>query len=88
MNDYIFKVRTDGDIVDLEGRVIGHINLEYIKSIAERSKGKWIDYYYPYFEVPGIKCSICNKDVEYWQNHYEKPNFCPNCGADMRGDNQ
>ena len=23
-NDYLFKVRTDGDIVDLEGRVIGH----------------------------------------------------------------
>ena len=37
-NDYIFKVRTDGDIVDLEGRIIGHINLEYIKSIAESSK--------------------------------------------------
>ena len=37
-NDFIFKVRTDGDIIDLEGRVIGHINLEYIKSIAESTQ--------------------------------------------------
>ena len=38
MNDYLFKVRTDGDIIDLEGRVIGHINLEYIKSLSEEQK--------------------------------------------------
>ena len=38
-NDYNFKVHTTGDIIDLKGRVIGHINLEYIKRIAERPQG-------------------------------------------------
>lgn len=51
-------------------------------------KGKWIPqdynkttgmastavYYYP-------KCSVCGQCANY-------TNFCPNCGADMRGDNQ
>lgn len=53
----------------------------------ERKKGKWIPqdfnkhngmvstavYYYP-------KCSVCGNSADY-------TNFCPNCGADMRGDN-
>ena len=52
----------------------------------ERKKGKWIPqdfnkhsgmestlvYYYP-------KCSVCGKSANY-------TNFCPNCGADLRGD--
>ena len=51
----------------------------------ERKKGKWIPqnlnksngiistavYYYP-------KCSICGANANY-------TNFCPTCGADMRG---
>lgn len=28
------------------------------------------------------KCSICG--VEYGCEEYDKPNFCPNCGTDMR----
>lgn len=28
-------------------------------------------------------CSICGKQIE--QNHGYQWNFCPNCGADMRG---
>lgn len=27
-------------------------------------------------------CSICNEELEY----KSYPNFCPHCGADMRGD--
>jgi len=36
----------------------------------ERNNGQWID----------LKCSICG------QVDMSKPNFCPNCGADMRGE--
>ena len=59
-----------------------------IKALAEpeRKKGKWIPqdfnksdgmittavYYYP-------KCSECGCNANY-------TNFCPNCGADMRGE--
>ena len=41
---------------------------------SERKTGKWIDFCGSY------QCSCCNMT-----NAYED-NFCPNCGADMRGD--
>lgn len=51
---------------------------------SERKKGKWIitsefeDCYY-------AKCNQCNITQVFYFN---KPltNFCPNCGSDMRGD--
>ena len=50
----------------------------------ERKRGKWI-YEGKRGRFPACKCSICG--------HYENAdwamlqgaNFCPNCGADMRG---
>lgn len=43
----------------------------------EPKKGKWITCK----DDPGYcLCSVCNK-IEMW----DKYNFCPNCGADMRG---
>ena len=50
----------------------------------EQKKGKWI-------EVDGTdyeqfcKCSVCGCGSDSFDTVY-KPNFCPNCGADMRGD--
>lgn len=53
--------------------------------VIERKKGKWIDY----------KCSECGEPIPIskvmlrgkvmWERD-QKPNFCPNCGADMRGE--
>lgn len=51
---------------------------------SERKKGEWIDQddgaFYP------VECSECRKiplfDVD---GDYVLSNFCPNCGADMRG---
>ena len=57
---------------------IGHM-----PTIEERKKGKWIVCTERVEETfhTGSRCSVCN----YW-----KPmgiwNFCPNCGADMRGE--
>jgi hypothetical protein len=49
-----------------------------------RPKGKWIPYYDRWGDVITIvshfKCSVCG---EY---DYDKDKFCPNCGADMRGE--
>lgn len=36
----------------------------------EQKKGEWIE----------LRCSECG------QVDYSKPNYCPNCGADMRGE--
>lgn len=41
----------------------------------ERKKGKWI----PWKFHNGFRCENCNEPVD------NKYNFCPNCGADMRG---
>lgn len=55
----------------------------------QRPKGKWIVLREEYEFMGGIineprgcECSNCNKVVGF------KSNFCPNCGADMRGDNE
>ena len=52
-------------------------------SFPEREKGEWIIGVWD-------KCSVCG--TEYSEDIYNisyesdyRPNFCPNCGADMRG---
>jgi hypothetical protein len=42
-----------------------------------RAKGEWNEYYLYQYAV-GYKCSCC----DYFQLH--RTRFCPNCGADMR----
>lgn len=52
---------------------------------VERPKGEWIvdeDAFSKDFR----KCSNCNEDAEWLEGGCQfLPNFCPNCGADMRG---
>ena len=52
--------------------------LENLPSAEPRKKGKWIEIKYTFHH----KCSNCE-----WINNADSGyNFCPNCGADMRGD--
>ena len=49
----------------------------------ERKKGKWISE----LKDDGdsrLRCSICNYPVSYF---WGRTNFCPECGADLRGKN-
>lgn len=54
-----------------------------IKALKERKHGKWEraqeqPYFRKHFDI--VVCSCChNRGNKKW-------NFCPNCGADMRGD--
>lgn len=67
--------------------------VDFLKA-AEPKKGKWIDWADPseskrhrHYPV----CSVCDGHVmefiagseDWWV--YSMPNYCPNCGADMRG---
>ena len=43
--------------------------------------GKWIGY----AGTIGNECSVCGKWIDVLQGTAEM-NYCPNCGADMRGE--
>ena len=50
----------------------------------ERKKGKWHQRFYPQIEM--MVCSECNNEFSYdAETGVRDYNFCPNCGADMRG---
>ena len=55
-------------------------------TIEERKKGKWERAYLDHKamgERPSIfYCSVCNQCISY------PVNYCPNCGADMRGEQE
>ena len=54
-----------------------------IEALRDKPKGEWILEYDGDSECDNLyKCSICG--VECGCEEYDKPNFCPNCGADMR----
>lgn len=47
--------------------------------VVERKKGKWEMVWNSFFHVEVPTCSQCRT-----VSPFEKTNFCPNCGADMR----
>ena len=68
------------DAIELAEKVNGNITwadrdelLKQLKALpsADRPKGEWI----------GDRCSICGEERAWYGN---QPNFCPDCGADMR----
>ena len=63
-------------------KVIKH--LEQMPSAQpERKTGRWIPHEDEDGEHYGDKCSECG---EWYVMPYGKTNFCPNCGANMRGE--
>ena len=51
----------------------------YRKAEKERPKGEWK---HPYFSNIACECSECRMQMPITDYF----NFCPNCGADMRGE--
>ena len=60
--------------------------------VVERKRGEWIKID-KYDKESNVQCSVCLEEFDYIDgvcylcHGYELPLFCPNCGADMRGDN-
>ena len=48
----------------------------------ERKRGRWIKGIGENGVTTSKFCSLCHYENKHWYNW----NFCPNCGADMRGD--
>lgn len=52
---------------------------------SERKNGKWHQRIYSQIEM--MVCSECNSEFSYdAETGVRDYNFCPNCGADMRGE--
>ena len=75
----------------------GYIAPHYVRKILEtlpsaepRPMGRWqITDAYPH----NVHCSVCHKRFAQthwavWEDGTLPRNFCPNCGADMRGDTE
>lgn len=65
------------EVTDVHGDTVREI-LERLPTIEERKTGKWIPFDYPWY-----RCSECGAVRE---NKSFLENYCPNCGADMRGE--
>ena len=86
-SDLMAKVVTEtlSDYTEEDVIYVDVINQLPTYSFPDREKGEWIEH--EPFEKRNcnicIECSVCHT----WFGHdcYEKTNFCPNCGADMRG---
>lgn len=53
-------------------------------TIEERKKGKWVIE--PDRTV--MHCNVCGWAFEYYAGLEEEWNYCPYCGADMRGERE
>ena len=71
-------------------------DIDAMPTIEERKKGKWIEAEVmpKTFDVNGIEtwaskmqCDQCGFITYAIEGHMGQYNFCPNCGADMRGGN-
>ena len=65
--------------------IVGGKSLDMAIEALEHNRGEWQVYYDEDSPQDGIwKCSICG----YIRliDDISPTNFCPNCGADMRGD--
>ena len=82
VHGYVDEIRKDIIIIRNNGGYFGTIASEIVcGDFPERKKGKWIktdkhDIYYQ----PGYECSVCGVLTTCHGN------YCPNCGADMRGE--
>lgn len=45
--------------------------------------GRWKDAIQSCHDSPHVKCSVCG---EYYWSYFKKFNYCPKCGADMKGE--
>lgn len=54
--------------------------------VAPVVHGKWVSCFEDWRkQIEGDKCSECG--FEHYGTNIRDYNYCPNCGADMRGDN-
>lgn len=85
VHGYIDEIRKDTIIIRNNGGYFGTVPSEVMVGelpSAER-KGTWIGK--PIAGYCTVRCSVCG---DVFLENSGKWNFCPNCGADMRGEEE
>lgn len=95
IHGYVDEIRQNTIIIHNDGGYFGTtpneiMRVDAVQSIDIESKqGEWIvdeggwkglDYY-----PPKCKCNQCGYEEELYIIHAKPTNFCPNCGARMKG---
>ena len=67
------------------GRIIYHLQTAQTEDVTPIIRGKWYDKKTTIKGAHGLAygrwgCSVCKRKFS------QKSNYCPNCGADMRGE--
>ena len=96
MNEYVSKDIVVKNVLDQmlhsKSLIAMRERIMNLKSanVAERKRGKWLlKQEYSIYEGDGEKfweCSLCGCGSDSYDTTFHT-NFCPNCGAIMRGDN-
>ena len=58
--------------------------------VAEAKHGEWIEYpeclrYMNAYAPDHVVCSVCEECFSFFDDSIDRFDFCPHCGADMRG---
>lgn len=78
-------INVTADIGKAEHRELWHYEQalteikEMLETMPERKRGRWI------FIGDGYKCSKCRSVYSWWADS-QTSNYCPNCGAEMKGE--
>ena len=68
---------------DLYNLIVLEIEEAPTADVREVRHGEWI-FLKTYYEADECNCSLCGQLLT--TAHNKRMNYCPNCGADMRGD--
>lgn len=72
-----------GDPIKIYDQMSAIVKESPAADVVERKRGKWLDVTTLDNEFICWVCSECRHGTDFV---YEPYNYCPNCGADMRGD--
>jgi DNA-directed RNA polymerase subunit RPC12/RpoP len=57
----------------------------YNAGYRKQCEGEWIDKYQGMYANQLYKCSVCGETAFHDDKRWFLTNFCPNCGAKMKG---
>ena len=95
IHEDVFENCSNCELLDDE-QVKELIDLQPTVDVRENVKGRWVEVVdrTEMYDKEGVKtwgmlfqCNQCGFVLNAVEGHTGQYNYCPNCGADMRGDN-